>query len=147
MIAHTGQKLNTNSFFSLLFRHHWGYPSQIPGTFHQNVRFAWASRDIPNFLAATPSCGRPRTPKVCVGAPFSCLLHLIQIPPRYSRILHVVAYARRPCTRVGFNILRGGNHGGFPNRGGLPPPLRGGLPLFFRKGAQIGETPWLKAPV
>ena len=50
------RKLNTN-FFSQTFRAPPGHPGKIPA--RKKVWFPWASRDIPNFSAPTPSCGRP----------------------------------------------------------------------------------------
>ena len=53
-----GQELNTNFSFSNLS----GTPEisrQHPGISRQTVLFPWASKDIPNFLAPTPSRGRP----------------------------------------------------------------------------------------
>ena len=60
-----------------------GYPAKHPGISSPKVWFSWVSKDIPNFLAPTPSPGRtpphPKIsgPKVWVGVPFSCLI-LIQ---------------------------------------------------------------------
>ena len=51
-------KLNPN-FFSQTFRALPGYPGKIPGYPAKKVWFPWISRGIPNFLAPTPSCGRP----------------------------------------------------------------------------------------
>ena len=52
-----GQKLNT-IFFST-FSGTAGYPSKIPGISRQKNLIPLVSRDIPNFLAPTPSRGRP----------------------------------------------------------------------------------------
>ena len=53
-----GQKLNPNIFFSN-FSGASGISRQNPGISRQKSLIPWASRDIPNFLAPTPSRGRP----------------------------------------------------------------------------------------
>ena len=53
-----GQKLNPNSFFSN-FSGASGISRQNPGISRQKSLIPWVSRDIPNFLAPTPSRGRP----------------------------------------------------------------------------------------
>ena len=53
-----GRKLNTNLFFSN-FSGASGISRQNPGISRQKSLIPWVSRDIPNFLAPTPSRGRP----------------------------------------------------------------------------------------
>ena len=53
-----GQKLHPNLFFSN-FSGASGISRQNPGISRQKSLIPWVSRDIPNFLAPTPSCGRP----------------------------------------------------------------------------------------
>ena len=53
-----GQKLNTNLFFSN-FSGTTGVSQRNPGISRQKSLTSLVSRDIPNFLAPTPSCGRP----------------------------------------------------------------------------------------
>ena len=53
-----GQELNTN-FFSQTFRGPQGYPSKISGYPAKKSLISLVSRGIPNFLASTPSRGRP----------------------------------------------------------------------------------------
>ena len=53
-----GQKLNTNFFFSN-FSGAAGISQQNPGISRQKNLISLVSRDIPNFLAPTRSCGRP----------------------------------------------------------------------------------------
>ena len=53
-----GQKLNPNIFFSN-FSGASGISRQNPGISRQKSLIPWVSRDIPNFLAPTPSRGRP----------------------------------------------------------------------------------------
>ena len=53
-----GQKLNPNIFFSN-FSGASGISRQNPGISRQESLIPWVSRDIPNFLAPTPSRGRP----------------------------------------------------------------------------------------
>ena len=53
-----GQKLNTNFFFSN-FSGTAGISQQNPGISRQKSFISLVSRDIPNFLAPTPSRGRP----------------------------------------------------------------------------------------
>ena len=53
-----GQKLNMN-FFSQTFRALPGYPGKIPRYPRQKSLISLVSRDISNFLAPTPSRGRP----------------------------------------------------------------------------------------
>ena len=55
---HSGQKLNPNIFFSN-FSGASGISRQNPGISRQKGLIPWVSRDIPNFLAPTPSRGRP----------------------------------------------------------------------------------------
>ena len=52
------RKLNTNFFFSN-FSGTSGISQQNPGISRQKSLIPWVSRDIPNFLAPTPSRGRP----------------------------------------------------------------------------------------
>ena len=47
------------NFFGQAFRVPPGYPSKNPGISRKKVWFPWVSKDIPNFLARTPSRGRP----------------------------------------------------------------------------------------
>ena len=53
-----GQKLNPNIFFSN-FSGASGISRQNPGISRQKSLIPWVSRHIPNFLAPTPSRGRP----------------------------------------------------------------------------------------
>ena len=53
-----GQKLNPNILFSN-FSGASGISRQNPGISRQKSLIPWVSRDIPNFLAPTPSRGRP----------------------------------------------------------------------------------------
>ena len=53
-----GQKLNPNIFFSN-FSGASGISRQIAGISRQKSLIPWVPRDIPNFLAPTPSPGRP----------------------------------------------------------------------------------------
>ena len=53
-----GQKLNPNLFFSN-FSGASGISRQNPGISRQKSLIPWVSRDISNFLAPTPSRGRP----------------------------------------------------------------------------------------
>ena len=74
-----GPKLNTNIFFSN-FSGTTGISEQNPGISRQKCLISLVSRDIPNFLAPTPSCGRPPPHrkisglKVWVWAPLSSLI-------------------------------------------------------------------------
>ena len=71
--------MNPNLFFS--FGHSPEYPTKNPGISFQKVWFPWVSKDIPNFLAPTPSRGRPPPhparifgqKKVWVWVPFASL--------------------------------------------------------------------------
>ena len=54
-----GQKLNPNIFFSNFSGAFGGISRQNPGISRQKSLIPWVSRDIPNFLAPTPSRGRP----------------------------------------------------------------------------------------
>ena len=59
-----GPKVGHN-FFSQTFLAPPGFPAKNPGVSHQKVWFPWVSKDIPNFLAPTPSRGRlPPHPKI-----------------------------------------------------------------------------------
>ena len=53
-----GRELNPNIFFSN-FSGASGISRQNPGISRQKSLIPWVSRDIPNFLAPTPSRGRP----------------------------------------------------------------------------------------
>ena len=53
-----GRELNPNIFFSN-FSGASGISRQNPRISRQKSLIPWVSRDIPNFLAPTPSCGRP----------------------------------------------------------------------------------------
>ena len=74
-----GQKLNTDIFFSN-FSGTAGISQQNPRISRQKSLISLVSRDIPNFLAPTPSLGRPypnrKYPdsKVWVWVPFSFLM-------------------------------------------------------------------------
>ena len=57
-VGNRGQKLNPNIFFSN-FSGASGISRQNPGISRQTSLIPWVSRDIPNFLAPTPSRGRP----------------------------------------------------------------------------------------
>ena len=62
------RKLNTNFFFLKLFGHRTaGISRQNPGISRQKSLISMVSRDIPNFLAPTPSCGRPLTHRKISG--------------------------------------------------------------------------------
>ena len=54
-----GHKIEPKHFFSQTFRALPGYPGKIPGYPAKKSLIPWVSRDIPNFLAPTPSRGRP----------------------------------------------------------------------------------------
>ena len=54
-----GAKNWTQTFFSQTFRALPGYPGKIPGYPAKKSVIPWVSRDMPNFLAPTPSRGRP----------------------------------------------------------------------------------------
>ena len=56
-----GRELNPNLFFSN-FSGAFGISRQNPGISRQKSLIPWVSRDIPNFVAPTPSRGRPPTP-------------------------------------------------------------------------------------
>ena len=58
VVIFRGQKLNPNIFFSN-FSGASGISRQNPGISRQKSLIPWVSRDIPNFLAPTPSRGRP----------------------------------------------------------------------------------------
>ena len=68
----SGAKDSTLTFFPQTFRAPPEYPRQNPGISRQKVCFPWVSRDMPNLVAPTPSCGRSPDPKVSVCAPASC---------------------------------------------------------------------------
>ena len=53
-----GTRIECN-FFSQSLRAPPGYPGEIPGYAATKIWFPWISKDIPNFLAPTPSRGRP----------------------------------------------------------------------------------------
>ena len=55
---HLERKLNPNFFFSN-FSGNFGISRQNPGISRQKSLISLVSRGIPNFLAPTPSCGRP----------------------------------------------------------------------------------------
>ena len=55
------RKLNTN-FLSQAFRAPPRHPAKNPGVSRQKVWFPWVSKDIPNFLASTPSRERRPNP-------------------------------------------------------------------------------------
>ena len=83
------RKLNTNFFFSN-FSGTPGISRENPGMSQQKVWFPWVSEDIPNFLAPTPSLGRPPPhpkisgPKSLGLGSFSCLKctgKQMRIPP------------------------------------------------------------------
>ena len=64
MDANTERESNTNLFFSN-FSGISGISRQNPGISREKVWFPWVSKDLPNFLAPTPSRGRPpRDPKI-----------------------------------------------------------------------------------
>ena len=54
-----GNENRTRSFFSRTFRAPPGYPGKIPGYPAKKSLISLVSTGIPNFLAPTPSCGRP----------------------------------------------------------------------------------------
>ena len=55
----SGTKIEHKPFFSPIFRAPPGYPGKIPGYPAKKSLISLVSRDIPNFLAPTPSRGRP----------------------------------------------------------------------------------------
>ena len=57
--ANLGDENWTPSLFFLNFSGAPGLSWQNPGVSRQKVSFPWLSKDIPNFLAPTPSCERP----------------------------------------------------------------------------------------
>ena len=58
VFMYRGRELNPNIFFSN-FSGASGISRQNPGISRQKSLIPWVSRDIPNFLAPTPSRGRP----------------------------------------------------------------------------------------
>ena len=54
-----GQKMSTNLFFLKLFGHSRDIPAKLRDIPQQKSLISLVSKDIPNFLAPTPSCGRP----------------------------------------------------------------------------------------
>ena len=60
-----GTGIEHKLFFLKFFGRPRDIPPQNPGMSRQKVCFSWVSRDIPNFLAPTPSRGRsPPHPKI-----------------------------------------------------------------------------------
>ena len=57
--SYIGDENWTQSFFSQTFWPPPGYPAKNPRMSRQKVWFPWASKDLPSFLAPTPSRGRP----------------------------------------------------------------------------------------
>ena len=80
-----GQKLNPNMFFSN-FSGASGISRQNPGISRQKSLIPWVSRDIPNFLAPTPSRGRP-PPHQKISGLKSLGLGSFFVPDDYTSLL------------------------------------------------------------
>ena len=87
-----GQKLNTNFFFSN-FSGTAGISQRNPGISRQKSLISLVSRDIPNFLAPTPSCGRPLPHRKISGLRIQLSLGLgsFFVPDKSGLLYSVVA--------------------------------------------------------
>ena len=77
-----GPKVEHKRFLSQTLRAPPGYPSKTPWISCQKVWFPWASKDMSNFLAPTPSCGRP-PPHPKISGPKSLGLGSFFFPDLY----------------------------------------------------------------
>ena len=153
-----GQKLNPNIFFSN-FSGASGISRQNPGISRQKSLIPWVSRDIPNFLAPTPSRGRPPPHQKISGlkslglSSFSCLKKKTEPPPpplpgawrlfcspeqkKYIRNVHQVRLRRR-CAQMRPDMLHKRRTGLFL---GIPIAwYKARIPGFPRKSIREGAS-------
>ena len=99
------KNLNTIHFCSSNFSGAPEIPRQNPGISRQESLISLVSRDIPNFLAPTPSCGRP-LPHRKVSALFSCLRFAQLDSQQIKALIHNVRAVRVNCLESAIQMFQ-----------------------------------------